>query len=72
MSTSETWIIGKCNQRRIRVKQWQAGFSIKCSLGKKTIVGRPNDPEFLKFDLDTFCDNCEKKEKQANESEKKI
>jgi len=62
MTTYEVWKDGKCSTTKaVRVKVWDAGFSIKCFGGtKRALVSRPFDKESLDFDLKTFCDECEK------------
>ena len=63
MTTYEFWKDGKCGSfKSIRVKVWDSGFSIKCFGGtKRALVGRPFSEEFMRHDLITFCDNCEKR-----------
>jgi hypothetical protein len=59
MTTEIVFKNGKCGAfKPIRIKRWDSGFSIKCMLGKKTIVGRPYYEDTLQLDLVTFCDNC--------------
>jgi hypothetical protein len=50
---------GKCDAfKPIRIKRWDSGYSIKCMLGKGTIVVRPYNEDTLEHDLKSFCDNC--------------
>ena len=50
---------GKCDAfKPIRIKRWDSGYSIKCMLGKGTIVVRPYNEDTLEYDLKSFCDNC--------------
>ena len=61
MSTQQYFKDGKCEGfKPIRVKIWDSGFSIKCSIRKKTLVGRPFNQDFLNRDLANFCVGCEK------------
>jgi hypothetical protein len=54
---------GKCDAfKPIRIKRWDSGYSIKCMLGKGTIVVRPYNEDTLEYDLKSFCDNCKEAE----------
>lgn len=63
MTTEIVFTNGKCTAfKPIRFKRWDSGFSIKCMLGKKTIVGRPYCEDTLEYDLKSFCENCKEVE----------
>ena len=53
---------GECGERRIRIKHWKTGFSIKCMNGTKTLVSTPFDQENYSNDLSNFCEDCKSKD----------
>lgn len=62
MTTTQTFVEGKCGEKNIRIKIWNHGFSIKCVAFKqpKTLVGMPYHKELFLDDLKQFCVGCER------------
>lgn len=59
---NETFSLGRCKRKILRVRTWKTGFSIKCNrlkrMEKRTLIHWPYDAGVLKEELSVFCDKC--------------
>jgi len=56
---SETsFVEGKCREKRLRIKKWKRGFSLKCE-GHGTLMVTPFHEETFQNELKIFCKDCE-------------